>query len=114
MVDWLTVDDPSAYAREVLQEQAPEIPVELVVGRAWGQEEIALERLSIDGEMVARHDLAERHVRRRDGFVERIGKGVAIPPLVALGDSLHLVDGYARYRALVLLKVEVAQVLRQL
>ncbi len=110
----MVVDDPAAYAREILQLQAPEIPVELVVGRAWVQEEIALDRLSVDREMVARHDRAERHVRRRDGFVQRIGDGVAIPPLVALGDSLHLVDGYARYRALVLLGVEMAQVLRQI
>ncbi|NYH92188.1 hypothetical protein [Actinopolymorpha rutila] len=52
-------------------------------------------------------------MRRRDGFVERIRSGVHLPPLIVLGRELKLVDGYARYRALRLLGIGSAQVLRQ-
>jgi ParB-like chromosome segregation protein Spo0J len=49
--------------------------------------------------MVAEHDVNPIHRRRRDDFVVAIKSGLSLPPLIALGDSRQLVDGYARLRA---------------
>lgn len=61
--------------------------------------------LSIDEAMVGWQDRQAAPVRRRDGFVERIRSGEPLPPLIALGASRHLADGYARLRALRLLGI---------
>jgi hypothetical protein len=104
---WLSVPDPTAYACEVLRREAPDIPERLITTHPWSQCEMALDAIRPDEAMLERHDTS--HVRRRDTFVEAIRAGRAIPPLIVLGGKL--VDGYARYRALRVLGVPVAQVL---
>jgi hypothetical protein len=108
---WLTVSDPTAYARRVLLDEAPDIPERRVTERRWRQDEQALDAILADEEMIKRHDGNPLHVHRRDTFVQAIRAGREIPPLILLGD--HLVDGYARYRALRLLEISRAQVLKQ-
>ena len=106
------IEDPAAYAFAILTEEALDIPVELIAGRDWFQDSLTLEMLDVNEDMVARHDADPVQVARRDGFVARIRAGEPLPPLIALGANLHLVDGYARCRALRSLGVERAAVLR--
>jgi hypothetical protein len=107
------IDDPSAFVVAILAEEASEIPVELVTSHDWFQDTLDLEILDVNEDLVAVHDADPIHVARRDGFVDRIRAGESIPPLIALGAPLHLVDGYARCRALRSLGVRRAAVLRQ-
>ncbi|MET9023830.1 hypothetical protein ABZV93_28030 [Actinopolymorpha sp. NPDC004070] len=110
---WDGVREPAAYVREVLGREAPEIPEALLNEYPWVQTELSLSDVRPDIGMLERHGRDDVHVRRRDGFVERIRSGVSIPPLILLGRDLKLVDGYARYRALRLLEVDSASVLAQ-
>lgn len=64
-------------------------------------------------DLIERHDDEAVHIERRNRFEVRIAAGEAIPPLIALGADLFLVDGYSRYRALRRLGVSRAHVLRQ-
>ena len=63
--------------------------------------------------MVADHDTSVVHRRRRDGFCGAIREGVQLPPLIAIGPERHLVDGYARLRALRMLAIDRASVIVQ-
>ncbi len=112
-VSWEVVGDPATYVRSVLDREAPDVPSAVVVEYDWSQCEVAVSELWADREMLERHDKDETHLRRRDNFVELIRTGKPILPLIALGPAMRLVDGYARYRALRLLGVDQAQVLRQ-
>lgn len=108
---WSTVGDVDLYVRRILSHEADDIPQSLIDRRPWWQQfDVALASLEIDEVMVGRHDRQPVHVRRRDGFVERIRSGEPLPPLIALGDHRHLVDGYARLRALRLLDIDSASV----
>ncbi|GAA5034949.1 hypothetical protein [Actinopolymorpha pittospori] len=107
------IDDPAAHALATLTEEAPDIPIELITRHDWFQDTLNLELLDVNEDMVERHDADPIHVARRDGFVARIRADEPIPPLIALGPTLHLVDGYARCRALRSLGVWTAAVLRQ-
>lgn len=112
-VQWEVVDDPSAYVCDVLGREAPDIPSALVVGQEWFQDGVALAVLRPNRDLLDQQDQEPEHVQRRDAFVARIRAGEAIPPLIALGFDMKLVDGYARYRALRLLGVAHGQILRQ-
>lgn len=112
-IRWEVVNDPSTYVRSVLDREAPDIPRTRVAECDWFQCEVPLSGLRPDREMLERHDNDETHVRRRDRFVELTLAGAPLLPLIALGDGMRLVDGYARYRALRLLGVDQAEVLRQ-
>lgn len=112
-VRWDVVEDPATHVRNVLDREAPDIPNALVIAYDWCQCEVALAELRPDRAMLERHDEDDAHVRRRDDFVELIRAGAPILPLIALGPGLRLVDGHARYRALRVLGVDQAQVLRQ-
>lgn len=109
---WLSVPNPSGFALEVLRRQAPDIPEHLITARPWHQHELPLDAIHPDRAMIERHDNNPRHVRRRDNFVAAIRAGQELPPLIVLNH--HLVDGYARYRALVLLDIAQAQALTQI
>ncbi len=79
----------------------------------WYAEALPLERLSVSAEMLERHDCEPVHVERRNRAEARMTAGEAIPPLIALGERLILVDGYSRYRAIWRLGVQLGRVLRQ-
>lgn len=110
---WQAIADPSAYALAILGEEASDIPVGLVTSHEWFQDSLDLATLDVNREIIARHDADSVHLARRDGFVGRILDGESIPPLIVLGTTLHLVDGYARWRALRALRIARASVLRQ-
>jgi hypothetical protein len=112
-VRWKVIDDPSAFVVAILAEEASEIPVELITGHDWFQDTLNLKILEVNEDIVTMHDADPFHVARRDGFVNRIRAGESIAPLIALGATLHLVDGYARSRALRSLGIRRAAVLRQ-
>jgi hypothetical protein len=112
---WTTVADPETYVRQVLVREADDIPAALIDVLPWRQQyDLSLVDLSVDEEMVSRHDRTPLHLRRRDGFIERISAGESLPPLIALGADRFLVDGYARIRALRRLGIAAASVLVQL
>ena len=112
-VCWEVIGDPAAYAVAILANEASDIPTELITSHDWFQDTLSLDTLDVNEDIVARHDADPIHVARRDGFVDRIRVGERISPLLVLGASLHLVDGYARCRALRSLGVPMAAVLRQ-
>ena len=103
--------NPSEFVLEVLRRQAPDIPEHLITAHPWHQHELSLDAIHPDEAMIERHDNNPRHVRRRDNFVAAIRAGEELPPLIVLNH--HLVDGYARYRALTLLNIPKAQALTQ-
>lgn len=108
---WSTVGDVEVYVRTVLSHEADDIPPSLIDLGPWQQEfDVRLASLAIDEVMVRWQDRQPAHVRRRDEFVERIRCAEPLPPLIALGDDRHLVDGYARLRALRLLTIDSASV----
>jgi hypothetical protein len=107
------IADPGAYAVTILAHEASDIPTELITSHDWFQDTLSLDTLDVNEDMVARHDTDPIYVARRDAFVARIRGGEPIPPLITLGSTLHLVDGYARCRALRSLGVRMADVLRQ-
>ena len=108
---WSTVGDVEVYVRKILSREANDIPQSLIDRRPWWQQfEVGLVSLEIDEVMVRWQDGLHVHLKRRDGFAERIRSGEPLPPLIALGDDRHLVDGCARLRALRLLDIESASV----
>ena len=111
-VRWLPTDDASAYVKRVLAKEADDIPA-AITRYGWYADEVPLDDLRVAEDLIERHDREATHVERRDRFEARIAAGEAIPPLIALGADLFLVDGYARYRALRRLGVTRAHVLRQ-
>lgn len=112
-VRWLPIKDPSALVMRVLAKEADDIPVAAITRYDWYVGDVPLDDLRVAEDLIERHDRELVHVERRDRFEARIIAGEAIPPLVALGADLFLVDGYARYRALRRLGVPRAHVLRQ-
>lgn len=109
---WLRVGDPEAYARRVLAAEAPEIPATLLEGGSWTEDTVSPSELAVDEPMIIEHDADPIHQDRRDRFRRAILAGAPLPPLIAIGPDRHLVDGYARLRAIRLLGVdEVAVVL---
>lgn len=110
---WISVDDPESFARDVLQDEAPEIPVSVLKGRSWEQVRLPLLNLTVDELMVAEHDAEPVHRHRRDRFRHAILMGAELPPLIVVKSDLHLVDGYARLRALRSLAIEEVSVVRQ-
>lgn len=108
---WIKVGDVDLYVRNVLALEADDIPQSLIDVGPWHQQfEVGLVSLEIDEVMVRWQDGLHVHLKRRDGFAERIRSGEPLPPLIALGDHRHLVDGYARLRALRLLDIDSASV----
>lgn len=69
--------------------------------------------LSVDEVLVTEHDAEPVHRQRRDRFRRAILMGAEMPPLIAVESDLHLVDGYARLRALRSLAIAEASVVRQ-
>lgn len=112
-VRWTNVDDPASFVRAVLAREAADIPPALYEDRDWFVDEVMLADLDIDRDLVARHDREQRHLERRDSFVRLVRGGQAIPPLIALGPDLRLVDGHAHYRALRILQIGTARVCRE-
>lgn len=111
VVHWELVTHPDEYVSAVLSSDAPEIPSAEIPSAGWRQVRIALADIHVDRGMVARHDRSDLHRRRRDDFIAAIRGGTALRPLIVLGASNHLVDGYARYRALSALGVTEAETL---
>jgi hypothetical protein len=110
---WLPIDDPTGYVVRILAKEADDIPPAAITRYVWYVDDLPLDDLRVADDLIERHDREAVHVERRDTFEARITAGEAIPPLIALGEDLFLVDGYARYRALRRLAVSRAQVLRQ-
>ena len=110
---WVQISDAGTYARQVLREEASEIPVDLIEGRPWTQIMIEPSALLVDEQMIARHDDDPVHQERRDKFRQAILLGRDLPPLIAIGPNRHLVDGYARLRAVRLLKIHEVSVVVQ-
>jgi hypothetical protein len=103
--------DVDQYVRTILAHEADDIPQSLIDRFPWCQQfDVDLAALDVDEGMVRRHDRQSVHLRRRDGFLERIRSGEPLPPLIALGGRRRLVDGYARLRALRLLGIASASV----
>jgi len=110
---WLQISDAGSYARRILNEEAPEIPTDLVENGSWTQETMSPADLLVDESMVARHDDDPLHQDRRDGFSQAILSGEELPPLIAIGPDRHLVDGYARLRAVRQLEINEVSVIVQ-
>lgn len=103
---WLRISDAGSYARQILGEEAPEIPTDLIENRSWTQLTMSPDALLVDESMVAKHDADPVHQDRRDRFRQAILAGQELPPLIAIGPDRHLVDGYARIRAVRQLKID--------
>ncbi|MGH7487782.1 MAG: hypothetical protein ACREMY_19595 [bacterium] len=113
-VRWRAIAEVDVYVRGVLEREASEIPTVLIESHPWRQvPDLALSDLHVDESMVARHDDTALHQRRRDGFIALVTTGKPLLPLIALGCERHLVDGYARLRALRKLGVDAASVIIQ-
>ena len=112
-VHWAQVGSPESYALSVLREEAPEIPQRLLERRTWQQLMLPLTALFVDESMVADHETEAVHRIRRDRFRQAIHDGAELPPLIAIKSNRHLVDGYARLRALRSLAIEDASVVCQ-
>ena len=111
-VKWLRPASASKFVRDVLQLEAPDIPVTKLVG-PWSQRALAITELLANEAMVAEHDADVVHRRRRDGFVSAFRSQEPVPPLIALGPERYLVDGYARLRAARLIGLRELEVLVQ-
>lgn len=112
-VVWLQIGDPAAYVRHVLNQETPDIPADRVTAHDWVQTSLTVDALQVDSDMITAHDSEPVHIDRRDRFIASITARDPIPPLIALGAELFLVDGYARYRALRSLGLSQVSVLRQ-
>jgi hypothetical protein len=111
--DWKQVNNPDEYVMATLSREADDIPVDKINKYKWIQKEVSLDKIQVDKEMVKDHDQDPLHIKRRDGFVELIRNNTPILPLIVLGENQFLVDGYARYRALLYLGIKIASVLTQ-
>ncbi len=110
---WAVISNPEEYVRTVLVREAADIPRQKISRGKWFVDVLSLDELQIDQIMVTDHDGDPLHIKRRDAFVDSIQAGREINPLIALGEDLLLVDGYARYSALAKLGLKKAHVLRQ-
>ena len=113
ILQWTIISDPQKYVSDVLVAEAGDIPAEKINQGPWFVDTVTLRDITIDRRMIGEHDLDPVHIARRDDVIASIRAGHEIKPLIALGEELFLVDGYARYRALQKLRVERVQVLRQ-
>lgn len=110
---WKRVDDVSNYVRGTLCQEAPDIPAHLIEQAPWYVETISLDQVKVDQQVIDCHDTQEIHIKRRDGFAVSCRSRTPLLPLIVLGRDNFLVDGYARYRALRMLGVDRASVIRQ-
>jgi hypothetical protein len=110
---WLSIGDPGGYVKIRLAEEADDIPDHLIAAGSWYPDTIDIREIRVDRPLIARHDREPRHIARRDAFIAAIWHGKGIPPLIVLGSDRFLVDGYARYRALVALGIPEVMVVRQ-
>lgn len=109
----LQIADAGTYAQRILREEAPEISAAVIEGRGWTQTLLTPDDVLVDEAMIARHDADPVHQERRDRFRQAILSGQELPPLIAVGPDRHLVDGYARLRAVRLFKIEDVSVIIQ-
>ena len=113
-VKWTKVENIHDHVVSTLTNEAEDIPMTKIEARSWCLKVIDLNKLSFDKELISTHDNEEIHIIRRDGFIESIKTHKEIPPLIALGEKLYLVDGYARFRALLKLEIKTAKVICQI
>lgn len=110
---WKPITNADEYAHKVLALEADDIPIELINKGKWVLDELLLDQFSVDQDLINDHDHDKVHIARRDNFITLIRKQTQILPLIALGEKLFLVDGYARFRALKKLGVTSAKVIKQ-
>lgn len=110
---WQIIDDTYDYVTNTLSQEAPDIPGHLVDQAPWYVETIDLDKIKVDQEMLDCHDGQAIHIKRRDDFVLSCRSRRPILPLIVLGKDKILVDGYARYRALRMLNVDLVCVITQ-
>lgn len=112
---WIEIKNINEYVTATLQAEASDIPQELLHKYPWVQEIISIHAINTDTEMISNHDSDTVHIKRRDGFVQRIQSGYPMLPLILLhsdrGEN-YLVDGYARYRALKMIGVKEVSVIK--
>ena len=113
-VRWKNVGDPDEFVGGVLSAEAGDIPRQLVTAHGWCLDDVPLERITVDGVMIERHDHDDIHVQRRDAFIGMMLNGEEVYPLIVMGPNFSLVDGYARYRACKKLGVGKVRVARQI
>lgn len=113
-VKWVKVVDIYTYVLATLSLEADDISKQNIDAFPWVLKKIELDKLEVSKALVETHDKEEIHIKRRDDFIIMIQQQKPILPLIALGEKLSLVDGYARYRALKKLGVKNAAVLCQI
>ena len=132
---WQDVDDPAAFACAVLARESPDISPDTMRRSAWALETMRLDQIVLAPGVIERQESDPAHVATRDGFMASIANGHPIPPLIVVGTEPvpqpdggvrylirphpevgsfpMLADGYHRYRALELLGIPEARVIRQ-
>ena len=119
----------------MLARESPDIDPESMRRSTWDIETMRLDAIVLAPGVVEHQEADPAHVATRDGFMAAIAAGRPIPPLIVVGTEPvpqpgggvryltrphpevgtvpMLADGYHRYRALQLLGIEEAAVVRQ-
>lgn len=87
-----------ALVLKTLAVEADDIPKEAIESLHWELKEISLSKITVDEEMIARHEQDPIHIARAESIEHALKNNVPLPPLIMMYDNHYLVDGYTPYR----------------
>lgn len=83
---------------QILSIEADDIPKETIESLNWELGEISLSKITVDEEMIVRHEQDPIHAARAESIERALKNNVPPPPLFVMYENHFLVDGYTRYR----------------
>ena len=82
--------------KQILKNDAPEIPSDLIDSFEWKEEILNIDDLEIDKQMWLSHANSPVHKKRHASIRKALKQKVKLPPIITMHHNLWVVDGYAR------------------